>query len=114
MPASSSPSRPAMIFVVAQSLPAGYVFDPADPRAPTHEQWVAMSPAERTRVVDMLPTSLPSAAERAAEDARRLAEDLSTKLAEEQRLREDERRLREDERRLREEAERRLAEAQAE
>jgi hypothetical protein len=44
---------------MVQSLPAGYVFDPEDPRAPTHEQWAEMSPAERARVVDMLPTSLP-------------------------------------------------------
>jgi Uma2 family endonuclease len=44
---------------MVQALPAGYVLDPADPRAPTHEQWVAMTPAERTRVIDMLPTSLP-------------------------------------------------------
>ena len=40
-------------------LPAGYVLDPADPRAPSTAQWAAMTPAERARVVDALPTSLP-------------------------------------------------------
>lgn len=44
---------------MVQALPGGYVLDPADPRAPTHEQWEAMTPAERARVVDTLPTSLP-------------------------------------------------------
>lgn len=43
--------HPAMV----QRLLAGYVFDPADPRAPTDEQWAAMTPEERRRVVDMLP-----------------------------------------------------------
>ncbi len=38
---------------------SGYALDPADPRAPTHEQWEAMSPAERERVVQMLPSELP-------------------------------------------------------
>ena len=40
---------------MVQRLPAGYVFDPADPRAPSDEQWDAMTPEERRRVVDMLP-----------------------------------------------------------
>jgi Uma2 family endonuclease len=44
---------------VVQQLPTGYVLDLADPRAPTHEQWLLMSPAERERVVAMLPASLP-------------------------------------------------------
>ena len=44
---------------MVQPLPEGYVFDPADPRAPTHAQWAAMSEPDRARVVDMLPTSLP-------------------------------------------------------
>lgn len=35
--------------------PARYRFDPADPRAPTEEQWARMTPAERARVVAMLP-----------------------------------------------------------
>ncbi len=40
---------------MAQQLPAGYVFDPKDPRAPSDEQWDAMTPEERRRVVAMLP-----------------------------------------------------------
>jgi hypothetical protein len=44
---------------MAQNVPAEYVLDPKDPRAPTLEQWEAMSPAERERVVNALPTSLP-------------------------------------------------------
>jgi Uma2 family endonuclease len=44
---------------VTQPLPTGYQLDPADPRAPSSEQWDAMTPAERVRVVDALPTSLP-------------------------------------------------------
>jgi Uma2 family endonuclease len=41
---------------MVQRLAAGYVFDPADPRAPTVEQWTAMGPEERERVLDMLPS----------------------------------------------------------
>ncbi|AGP32804.1 Uma2 family endonuclease [Sorangium cellulosum] len=45
---------------MAQALPStGYVFDAADPRAPTSEQWSRMTPAERARVVDMLPADVP-------------------------------------------------------
>jgi Uma2 family endonuclease len=44
---------------VVQALPTGYLFDPADPRAPTSEQWARMTPAERARVVDMLPAEVP-------------------------------------------------------
>jgi Uma2 family endonuclease len=40
-------------------LPAGYVFDPDDPRAPEMEQWERMSPDERDRVVAMLPPDVP-------------------------------------------------------
>lgn len=36
-----------------------YALDPADPRAPTLEQWEAMSPAEREQVLGMLPSELP-------------------------------------------------------
>jgi Uma2 family endonuclease len=36
-----------------------YVLDPDDPRAPTSEQWDRMSPDERRRVVDMLPSEVP-------------------------------------------------------
>ncbi|KYF66430.1 hypothetical protein BE11_32790 [Sorangium cellulosum] len=44
---------------MVQALPAGYLFDPADPRAPTSDQWARMTSAERARVVDMLPTEVP-------------------------------------------------------
>ena len=44
---------------MAQLLPSTYVLDPNDPRAPTHEQWEAMSAEKRARIVDALPTSLP-------------------------------------------------------
>ncbi len=40
-----------------------YAFDPADPRAPTHEEWMMMSPLERERVVAMLPARLEVAPE---------------------------------------------------
>jgi hypothetical protein len=38
---------------------AAYVIDPDDPRAPTVEQWAAMSPAERAAVAAALPTDMP-------------------------------------------------------
>jgi Uma2 family endonuclease len=41
---------------MVQRAPSGYVLDPADPRAPTDEQWEAMTPEERARVVGMLPS----------------------------------------------------------
>ncbi|WP_437606959.1 Uma2 family endonuclease [Sorangium sp. So ce834] len=45
---------------MAQAFPTtSYVFDAADPRAPTSEQWSRMTPAERARVVDMLPADVP-------------------------------------------------------
>ena len=44
---------------VVQQLPIGYILDLDDPRAPTHDQWALMSPAERERVVAMLPARLP-------------------------------------------------------
>ena len=44
---------------MVQPFSASYAFDPEDPRAPTHEQWDLMTAAERTRVVDILPVSLP-------------------------------------------------------
>jgi Uma2 family endonuclease len=44
---------------VVQQLPAGYVFDPDDPRAPAVDQWARMTPEERARVVAMLPPDLP-------------------------------------------------------
>ncbi len=36
-----------------------YALDPADPRAPTREQWETMSAAERQQVVAVLPSELP-------------------------------------------------------
>jgi hypothetical protein len=41
---------------MVQRLPAGYVFDPADPRSPSAEQWDAMTPEERRAVVKLLST----------------------------------------------------------
>lgn len=38
---------------------ASYRLDPDDPRAPSQEQWDAMSEDERKRVVAMLPSELP-------------------------------------------------------
>jgi Uma2 family endonuclease len=42
---------------MSQSLP--FLMDPDDPRAPTEEQWAAMSEKERARVVAMLPSEVP-------------------------------------------------------
>jgi Uma2 family endonuclease len=44
---------------MAQQLPGAYRFDPADPRAPSIDQWNGMSPGERARVVAMLPSEVP-------------------------------------------------------
>lgn len=44
---------------MVQQLPTGYTLDLADPRAPTQAQWTVMSPAERERVVAMLPARVP-------------------------------------------------------
>ena len=44
---------------MVQRLPSGYVFDPADPRAPAVEQWERMLPDERARVLAMLPVDVP-------------------------------------------------------
>lgn len=44
---------------MSQSPLDPYLFDPADPRAPTSAQWAAMTADERKRVVDALPTGLP-------------------------------------------------------
>jgi hypothetical protein len=45
-----------MLSPMVQTLPDGYAFDPADPRAPTMEQWNLMSPAERAHVRELLPS----------------------------------------------------------
>lgn len=37
-----------------------YHFDPADPRAPSHEQWAQMTDEERSRVVAQLPSEPPA------------------------------------------------------
>jgi hypothetical protein len=39
-----------------QYAPTSWVIDPADPRAPPQETWDQMTPAERQRVVDSLPS----------------------------------------------------------
>lgn len=39
--------------------PVAYVLDPEDPRAPTLEQWDAMSEQSRRRAVDALPSEFP-------------------------------------------------------
>jgi Uma2 family endonuclease len=44
---------------MVQRLPEAYRFDPADPRAPSQEQWDRMSAAARARVVAMLPSEVP-------------------------------------------------------
>ena len=44
---------------MTQHLPTSYVFNAADPRAPSHEQWSAMAPVERARVVAILPPRVP-------------------------------------------------------
>src|SRR6185503_4110611 len=44
---------------MVQRLPDDYRFDPADPRAPTEEQWAGMSPEQRARVIAMLPIEAP-------------------------------------------------------
>jgi predicted Fe-S protein YdhL (DUF1289 family) len=99
---------------VTQHLPTGYVFDPDDPRAPTHAQWEAMTAAERDRVVAMLPARVPIEAERLREELEQRAGALAVELAEERLTRAEADRTIEDERHRREEAERRLAEALAE
>jgi hypothetical protein len=40
------------------TAPKTYPIDPADPRAPTLAEWEAMTPAERQRVVDQLPSEI--------------------------------------------------------
>ncbi len=41
-----------------QHAPTSWMIDPADPRAPPQEIWDQMTPAERQRVVDSLPSEL--------------------------------------------------------
>ena len=81
-----------MIPPMVQRLPAAYVFDPDDPRAPAVDQWDRMSPEERARVVAMLPAEVPlelEVAAKLAEAQRRRAEterQLAEALAEIERL----------------------------
>jgi Uma2 family endonuclease len=53
------PARIGYALAVVQPLPSGYVFDPADPRAPAMAEWERMLPDERARVVAMLPVEVP-------------------------------------------------------
>ncbi|MEP7120031.1 MAG: hypothetical protein ABJE95_03935 [Byssovorax sp.] len=41
---------------MVQHLSTGYIFDPADPRAPSNEQWARMSAIDRERAVALLPS----------------------------------------------------------
>jgi len=93
-----------MLPPVVQRLPAAYLFDPADRRAPAVDPWEQMSSDERARVLAMLPVEVPL--------AERLAEEFAGKLADERRLREDAQRLRADEQRQREDEQRRREEAE--
>ena len=52
---SDAPNIPRYHAAMAQPVPGGYRFDPADPRAPSEVEWERMSPEERARVVGMLP-----------------------------------------------------------
>ena len=97
---------------MTQHLPESYVFNAADPRAPSHEQWSAMAPVERARVVAMLPARVPH--ERIRQELEQRAAALAAELTEEKQRREEAEHSREDEQHRREEAERRLAEALAE
>jgi chromosome segregation ATPase len=45
-----------MLSLMVQHLSTGYIFDPADPRAPSTEQWVQMSPVDRDRAIALLPS----------------------------------------------------------
>lgn len=49
-------SRSATLSPMVQRFPETYRLDPADPRAPSQEAWDRMTPEERARVVDALPT----------------------------------------------------------
>ncbi len=56
-----------------------YRLDPADPRAPTAEQWAAMSAPERAAVLAALPSEFaPDEAAPPEGDAHRTAKELAT------------------------------------
>ena len=50
------PARPVGYAPRMQHAPASWVIDPADPRAPPQEIWDQMTPAERQRVLNSLPS----------------------------------------------------------
>jgi hypothetical protein len=62
---------------------AKYVIDPSDPRAPTHEQWLALSEIERLQIVDQLPSEVPRETALALDEARKRAEDAEQRATEE-------------------------------
>lgn len=51
--------RPHATLPPAMTTLVDYVLDPDDPRAPTHEQWTAMSEEQREHVVASLPSDVP-------------------------------------------------------
>jgi hypothetical protein len=44
---------------MAQRMPSSYELNPSDPRAPSQAEWDEMTPAERKRVEQMLPSLVP-------------------------------------------------------
>jgi hypothetical protein len=46
-----------------------YRVDPDDPRAPPQELWERLTPEERARIVDSLPSEFPVSAERRLAEA---------------------------------------------
>jgi hypothetical protein len=64
-----------------QRAPSTWEIDPDDPRAPPQDVWDRMSPAERRRVLEDLPSKF-DISERRAEDAEHRAEALEARLAE--------------------------------
>ncbi|WP_437899553.1 hypothetical protein [Sorangium sp. So ce124] len=89
-----------------QRAPTSWVIDPDDPRAPPQELWDRMTPEERQRVLDTLPSKFEISKARISET--------EMSLDEERRRFDEERRRLDAERQRADEAERRLAEALAE
>ncbi len=61
-PGQEAPSyrlQGAILAGMVQKVPTTYRLDPDDPRAPTSEQWAAMTHEERASLVSALPTGLP-------------------------------------------------------
>src|SRR5690242_15642377 len=54
--------------MVARMPQGGYWVDPSDPRAPPHDVWERMSPEERARVVEALPSEFTIEAQPAEGD----------------------------------------------